>query len=175
MSALLYARYELSKVLEARFDEFKIIWGVFVPEYNIQNKKVHEFLDAITVFANHYFTLVKILMIYVQKFPMSDQALEGMYGEAVQKLKLQEVPMFNTASISARYTKEMQAVTDAFTAREQQRLADIRKAFGDVRLVSLDVFNQLQDRVVSLEKQHQQDQARITALEENVLLLLCKR
>lgn len=172
MSALATARLALRKTLEAHFDDFKIIWAVFVPSYNIQHKTVNEFLDAITVMANHYFTLVKILMIYHQRFPLSGELVESMYGEATQKLKLQEVPMFNYSSMAERHTTEVQAVAEAFNSQERQRLADIRKAFGDVQLVSLDAFNQLLTRVVSLETQHQRDQARITALEEQVQLLL---
>lgn len=110
-------------------------------------------------------------MIYHQRFPLSGELVESMYGEATQKLKLQEVPMFNYSSMVERHATEVQAVAEAFNAKEQQRLADIRKAFGDVQLVSLDAFNQLLTRVVTLETQHQQDRARITALEEQVQLL----
>src|SRR5579885_992381 len=114
MAYFAQARYDLTKVLESNYDEFKIIWSVFVPDCDIRQKNVHAFLDMLTVYAKHYFTFIKILMIYHDKFHMSDQALANMYGEAVIKLGLQEFPMFNYESMKDRHAKEVQTVNDVF-------------------------------------------------------------
>jgi len=157
MSIFAKARSSLTDVLQDRYDEFKVIWKVFCPHLNIGDRDVHGFLDLLNVYAKDYFTFVKILMIYRDKFPIPDQTLEDMYGHAVQWLGLQEVPMFNYDSMRVLHANEIQTVHAAFAFKEQQKLAYIRKILGleDNQVVPLEDFNRLQNRVRMLEEQIQ--------------------
>lgn len=174
MSALIRATMSLIQVLEKDYDDFKIIWSVFVPECNIQQKKVHDFLDVLHVWAKHYLIFVKILLIYHDKYPIKDGLLLDMYNEAIKVTQTQDFTMFDCASMKQLYAKEVKAVEDAFAAREEKRLADIRKAFGEkasVDTVSRQEFNQLKERLDTLELKYQDMRQLILHLDASVALL----
>lgn len=149
----------LIAVLEKDYDDFKIIWNVFVPEFNIQRLDPNAFVVLLQNKPLHcYDMFVKILMIYHDKYPIKEEILMNLYNEITKYLNLRDIPVFSytlMSSMSDRYAKEIQAANDAIAARKRSP-------------VTYDNFDHIVERLQTMEDRNQHILSLLKDLQKSV-------
>lgn len=153
MSALTYAQYELHLAFQEKFEDFKTIWKIFRPNDGFihTQKEINQFACSLNINADDYFMFVVVLQLYSDRFPVPKQNLDAMIRDVLARNNRGALQLSSPQALRLLYSKELGQVEEAFAEQEKKRLADVRKALGDVPMVPLTDFQALQRRVEALE------------------------